>query len=243
MTVNLPTVHEIAKTIDHALLKPQLTMVEVRDGLELAKEYDVFSVCVRPADVKYAADYLRGTDVKVGTVVGFPHGSVPTIVKVFETRQAFVDGATEIDMVLNVGWLKSGMDIEVEADIFAVVDVAKALGVDIVKVILETAYLTEEEIVRACKLAERAGVNFVKTSTGFAGEGATIPNVKRMRENVSESVEVKASGGVTDLDTLLSMRELGVTRFGTSATPVILNDLKSRIETGNASAEIHVDEY
>ena len=239
----LPELHEIAKTIDHALLKPQLTLDEVKEGLLLAKEYDVYAVCVRPSDVSFASEILEDSDVKVITVVGFPHGSVPTSIKCAEVFQAAKDGAKEIDMVINIGWLKSDLDDQVREDIIEVVESAKAAGIESTKVILETAYLTEEEIVRACLIAEEAGINFVKTSTGFGGAGATIPNLQTMRKTVSSSIEVKASGGVTDLDTLLSMRELGVTRFGTSATAVILNDLRSRLQTGNTSGERYGDTY
>lgn len=243
MTGTLPTVKEIAETIDHALLKPQFTMLEVAEGLELAKQHDVFSVCVRPADVIFATGFLKGSDVKVGTVIGFPNGAIATAVKVFETQTAITDGAVEVDMVLNIGWLKSGLFAEVKDDIKRVVAAAQEAGIEKVKVIFETAYLTPEEIVTACKLSEEAGADFVKTSTGFAHEGATLANVKLMRASVSDSIEVKASGGVTNLDTLLEMRAAGVTRFGTSAAATILTDLKTRLETGEASTATHEGNY
>lgn len=242
-SASLPSVNEIAQSIDHAILKPQFSLEDVKDNLDLARKFKVFSVCVRPSDVAYASDYLEKSTVKVGTVIGFPHGAIPTAVKVVETRTAMADGADEIDMVVNIGWVKSGMFKEVEEDIRQVVAEANRLQKTIVKVILETAYLTTSEIVATCVAAEKAGANFVKTSTGFASTGATIPNLEKMREAVSSNIEVKASGGVTDLETLLAMRKIGVTRFGTSAAPTILSDLKSRLETGKASTVKHSGSY
>jgi len=243
MNAELPTLIEISKTIDHALLKPAMTMDEVREGLELAVEYDVFSVCVRPADIKFAVNFLKHTNVKVGTVIGFPHGANHTQTKKFETMQAAIDGADEVDMVLNISWLRSGMFKEVQKEIEEIVEVANYNRIQIIKVIFETAYLTSYEIAEASKITEKAGADFVKTSTGFAGEGATIPNLQVMRENVSAGIEVKASGGVTDLDTLLEMKSLGVTRFGTSATKTILDDLKHRIEFGKPLTKKHKGSY
>ncbi|WP_293787641.1 deoxyribose-phosphate aldolase [uncultured Aeromicrobium sp.] len=222
----LPSVAEIAAQIDHAILKPELTREAVDQDLALAREYAIFSVCVRPSDVAHAARSLAGSGVAVGTVIGFPHGTTSTQAKVAEARQALVDGAVEFDMVLNIGRLRSGLLEDVEADIRAVVD---AVGDHVVKVILETALLTDAEKVAACRASERAGADFVKTSTGFAGGGATLADVQLMRESVSDQVQVKASGGVRGLDTLLQMREAGVTRFGTSATRVILDDLRARL--------------
>lgn len=233
----LPSVSEVAKSIDHALLKPAMTVKELESGLNLAKQYNVFSVCVRPSDVSLARDYLATSDVKVGTVIGFPHGVTHTEVKGFEIRQAALDGATEVDIVLNIGWLKSGLLQEVEDELTRLVLTAKNFGVDITKVILETAYLSADEIRLASQIVERSGADFVKTSTGFAGEGATLPNLEIMRAAVSTEVEVKASGGVTSLDILLDMRKLGVTRFGTSATKVILDDLQHRLSSAGEKLE------
>ncbi|MEX2184831.1 MAG: deoxyribose-phosphate aldolase, partial [Chloroflexota bacterium] len=159
------TERDIAKTIDHSLLRPELDDAFVDDGCQLAAEYDVASVCVRPTDVRRARAILEGTDVKVGTTIGFPHGNHLTEIKVAEASQAIADGATELDMVIQIGALKSGRDADVQADIAAIVDVAHAAGA-IVKVIFENAYLTDEEKVRACRLSEAAGADFVKTSTG-----------------------------------------------------------------------------
>jgi deoxyribose-phosphate aldolase len=224
-TVELPTVAEAAKMIDHSLLRPELTLTEVLEGCDLAARHQVASVCVKPADVPAAARRLRGTGVLVGTVTAFPHGSSSTAVKVAEARAALADGADEIDMVLNIGRLRSGDDAFVEADIRAVV--AAASGA-VVKVILENAYLTDEEKRRACVLTEAAGAHYVKTSTGFAPGGATIEDVRLMRSSVSPRVKVKAAGGVRTLEVLLAMHSEGATRFGATATEGILADLAAR---------------
>jgi len=228
------TERDIAKAIDHSLLRPELDDTFVEDGCRLAAEYDVASVCVRPADVRRAAAILAGTDVAVGTVIGFPHGSHRTETKVFEARQALADGATELDMVIQIGALKSGRDAEVLADIAAVVDVAHAAGA-IVKVIFENAYLTDEEKVRACHLSEAAGADFVKTSTGFAPGGATHEDLALMRRSVSAHIQVKAAGGVRTLDALLDVMALGVTRVGATATKAIIDDFRAR-KGGESSA-------
>jgi deoxyribose-phosphate aldolase len=163
----------------------------------------------------------------VGTVVGFPHGYCTTETKVAETRQALAEGATEIDMVLQIGALKSGRDAEVEADIHAVVEVAHAAGA-IVKVIFENHYLTDDEIVRACHLTESAGGDFVKTSTGFAASGATHDDLRLMRASTSPHIQVKAAGGVRTLDALIDVMNLGVTRIGATATKTIIEDFRAR---------------
>jgi deoxyribose-phosphate aldolase len=216
----------VAKTIDHSLLRPELTLDEIRDGCGLAARYHVASVCVRPADVALAAELLVDSDVAVGTVIGFPHGAHLTATKVFEAQRALADGATELDMVINIGWLRSGRDDEVERDIRAVVDTAA--GTAIVKVILENAYLTEDEIVRGCRLAERAGADYVKTSTGFAPDGATLEDLRLMRATVSERVKVKAAGGVRSLDALLEVMAAGADRCGATRTAEMLEDYKAR---------------
>jgi deoxyribose-phosphate aldolase len=221
------TERDIAKTIDHSLLKPELDDAFIEDGCRLAAEYDVASVCVPPVHVRRAGAILSGTDVKVGTVVGFPHGYCTTETKVAETRQALADGATEIDMVLQIGALKSGRDADVQADIAAVVEVAHAGGA-IVKVIFENAYLTDDEKIRACHLAEAAGGDFVKTSTGFAPSGATHDDLRLMRANTSPHVQVKAAGGVRTLDALLEVMALGTTRIGATATKPIIDDFRAR---------------
>ena len=220
------TYEKVAKTIDHSLLRPELTLSDVREGCRLAADYDVASVCVRPADVSAAAKLLSTTSVAVGTVVGFPHGSHTTATKVFEAEGALTDGASELDMVINIGWLRSGMDEDVGRDIAAIVNAA---GDDaLVKVILENAYLTDDEKVRGCRLAEAAGAHYVKTSTGFAPGGATIEDLKLMRASVSPKMKVKAAGGVRSLDALLEVMSIGVDRVGATQTASILDDYRSR---------------
>jgi deoxyribose-phosphate aldolase len=219
----------VAKMIDHSLLRPELSLHDVRAGCDLAARYAVASVCVRPCDVPEAVALLRGTGVLVGTVAGFPHGGNATAVKVAETALAVEQGAGEIDMVLNIGRLRSGDTDAVEADIRAVVEAA---GGATVKVILENAYLTDAEKIAGCRAAERAGAHFVKTSTGFAPGGATMEDLALMRAAVSPSVGIKAAGGVRTLDVLLAMADIGVTRFGATATATILDDLAHRREHG-----------
>jgi deoxyribose-phosphate aldolase len=226
-TIESLTERDIAKSIDHSLLRPELDDRFVEDGCRLAAEYDVASVCVRPADVRRAKAILQGTDVAVGTVIGFPHGNHLTSTKEFEARQALADGATELDMVIQIGALKSGRDVDVQADIAAVVEVAHAAGA-IVKVIFENAYLTDDQKVRACHLAEAAGADFVKTSTGFAPSGATHDDLRLMRANTSPRMQVKAAGGVRTLDALLAVMDLGVTRIGATATETIILDFRAR---------------
>jgi deoxyribose-phosphate aldolase len=237
---NLSEKH-IAKAIDHSLLRPELDDAFVEAGCRLAAEYDVASVCVRPVDVGRAAAILAGTDVKVGTVIGFPHGSSTTATKVFEAERALADGATELDMVIDIGALKSGRDADVQADIAAVVDVAHAGGA-IVKVILENAYLTDDEKVRGSRATEAAGAEFVKTSTGFAPGGATHEDLALMRRTVSPSIQVKAAGGVRTLDALIDVMNLGTTRVGATATKTIIDDFRARtsgaepVAAGSAAA-------
>jgi deoxyribose-phosphate aldolase len=221
------TYRDVAKTIDHSLLRPELDLDTVAEGVRLAVRYDVASATVRPADVALAAELVVGTDVLVSTVIGFPHGSSRTDTKVFEAERALADGAAELDMVLNIGRLRSGRADDVREDIAAVVDTARAQGA-IVKVILENAYLDDDEKVRGCKLSEEAGAQFVKTSTGFAPSGATIADLELMRASVSPSVQVKAAGGVRTLDALLEVMSVGVTRVGATATEAMLEDFKAR---------------
>jgi deoxyribose-phosphate aldolase len=235
LTVETLAYHDVAKTIDHSLLKPELDDGFVRAGCELAAAYDVASVCCRPVDVVRAREILAGTDVKVGTTIGFPHGNHRTDTKVSEARAALADGATELDMVLLIGALKSGRDAEVQADIAAVVQVAHDAGA-IVKVIFENAYLTDDEKIRACRLTEAAGGDFVKTSTGFAPSGATIDDLKLMRANTSPHIQVKAAGGVRTLDALLEVMNVGVTRIGATTTSTILDDFKVRKAGAGAPA-------
>ncbi len=235
LSIDLLTERDIAKTIDHSLLRPELDDAFIEDGIRLAARYDVASVCVRPVDVQRAAGLLRGTDVAVGTTIGFPHGNHTTEAKVFEAERALADGATELDMVLAIGALKSGRDDDVLADIRAVVEVAHAAGA-IVKVIFENAYLTDDEKVRACRITEAAGGDFVKTSTGFASGGATHEDLRLMRASTSPHVGVKAAGGVRTLDALFAVMALGVTRIGATATAAIIDDFRAR-KGGHGAAD------
>ena len=220
------TYKQVAKTLDHSLLRPELTQDEMRAGCETAREYDVASVCISPASVPLAAHILQGSDVHVGTVIGFPHGYAAPGVKALEARQAMNDGATELDMVLNIGWLRSGLDEQVRDDILAVV--AEAHGKALVKVILENAYLTDDEKRRGCHIVEAAGADFVKTSTGFAPTGATLDDLRLMRASVSSRVQVKAAGGVRTLDAVLDVLNAGATRIGATASKAILDDFRVR---------------
>jgi deoxyribose-phosphate aldolase len=228
------TERDIAKTIDHSLLRPELDDAFVEAGCRLAAKYDVASVCVRPDDVRRAKAILAGTDVAVGTTIGFPHGNHTTEIKVAEARRALADGATELDMVIKIGALKSGRDADVEADIRAIVEIGHAAGA-LVKVIFENAYLTDDEKIRACRLSEAAGADFVKTSTGFAPSGATIEDLKLMRANTSPHIRIKAAGGVRTLDALLEVMNVGVTRIGATATETIILDFRAR-KAGLAAA-------
>ncbi|GBE23367.1 MAG TPA: deoxyribose-phosphate aldolase [Actinobacteria bacterium] len=226
LTVSDVTYEQLAGTIDHSLLKPELTLDDVLAGCELADRYSVVSVCVRPADVALCAERLADSPVAVGTVVGFPHGANTTATKVFEAKRAMADGAVELDMVLNIGRLRSGEFERVGEDIRAVVDAA---GSDaLVKVILENAYLDDRQKVRACELAEAAGADYVKTSTGFAPTGATLEDLRLMRASVSPAVKVKAAHGVRTLDGLLAVIEAGAERAGATQTAAILDDYRQR---------------
>jgi deoxyribose-phosphate aldolase len=227
LSIDTLTERDIAKAIDHSLLRPELDDAFVEDGCRLAAAYDVASVCVRPSDVLRARSILDGTDVAVGTVVGFPHGGHRTAIKVAEARHALDDGASELDMVIQIGALKSGRDDDVRADIAAVVDVAHAADA-LIKVIFENAYLTDDEKIRACHLSEAAGADFVKTSTGFASGGATHDDLRLMRANTSPRIQIKAAGGVRTLDALIDVMNLGVTRIGATATKTIIDDFRAR---------------
>ena len=220
------TYEQLAKTIDHSVLRPELTEADVIAGCALADKYHVASVCVKPCHVKLAKQQLAGSDVAVGTVVGFPHGNSTIATKVFETQEAVAAGATEIDMVINIGEMRSGHADAVRNEIRAVVNAAHPHA--IVKVILENAYLTHAEKVLGCKLVEEAGADFVKTSTGFAPTGATVEDIALMRATVGPQVQVKAAHGVRTLDQLLAMIDAGATRSGATATAAILDEFLQR---------------
>ena len=229
MTLNSKTItyEQLAKVIDHSLLKPELTEEDVIAGCKLADKYHTATVCVKPCHVKLAAEVLKDSDVLVSTVVGFPHGSNLTVVKVLEAEKAMDDGALELDMVLNIGQLRSGKIDDVREDVKAVCDAAHARGVK-VKVIFENAYLNDGEKIAACKLCDEAGADWVKTSTGFAPSGATLEDLRLMRANVSERVQVKAAGGVRSLPAILEVIDVGVSRCGATATAKILDDFKAQ---------------
>jgi deoxyribose-phosphate aldolase len=227
LSVESMTVERLAKAIDHSLLRPELDLDAVAAGCELARRYHVASACVKPCDVVLARELLAGSDVKVSTVIGFPHGSSTAAIKRLEAEQALAEGAEELDMVLNIGRLRSGAADEVRTEIAVVVDLAAGQG-GIVKVILENAYLDEAQKLLGCRLAEEAGARFVKTSTGFAASGATLEDLRLMRAAVSPAVEVKAAGGIRTLDAALAALEAGATRIGATATEAILEELRAR---------------
>jgi deoxyribose-phosphate aldolase len=226
-TVDTITEEKVAKTIDHSLLRPELTVDEVLAGCALAAAYRVASVCCRPLDVGRCRDALAGSGILVGTVVGFPHGASTSAVKAFEAERALDDGAVELDMVLPIGWLRSGEDAYVHDDIAAVVAVARPRGA-VVKVILENAYLSDEQKVRGCRLSEKAGADYVKTSTGYAPSGSTMDDLRLMRTSVSDRVKIKAAGGIRTLDLLVEGLNAGMDRCGATATAVIIDDLRAR---------------
>jgi len=207
---------DIAKMIDHSLLRPELTTGDIVQGCAIARRYDVAAVCCASSDVAICRKQLAGSQVMIAAVIGFPHGYTPTEVKVCEAERAMSDGAHELDMVLHIGRLLSKNFDYVKSDIKAVVDAAHARGVR-VKVILENCYLTDELKRIGCRLCEEAGADFVKTSTGFARGGATIEDLVLMRGAVSPSVEVKAAGGVRNLDMALKVREEAYRRKGRKA--------------------------
>ena len=225
------TPHDIAKMLDHSTLQPFLTEEDIRKGCELALKYDCASVCARPCDVPILAEMLKGSDVKVCTVIGFPHGSHETAIKVAEAKLALEEGCQELDMVLNIGKMIHGDCDYVKEEIRQIAALAHENNA-IVKVILETCYLTDEQKKIACRLSEEAGADFVKTSTGYGSKGCTIDDLKLMRAAVSANVRVKGSGGIRDLDTVLSARAVGASRCGVSATAKIMEEAEARYAAG-----------
>ncbi|GIM28117.1 deoxyribose-phosphate aldolase [Clostridium polyendosporum] len=217
--------NKLARMIDHTLLKPEATSEQIRKLCKDALEYNFASVCVNPINVVLAAKLLKDSEVKVCTVIGFPLGANTSAVKVFETKDAIQNGATEVDMVINIGKLKEKDYDYVREDIRAVVDAAKSMT--LTKVIIETCLLTDEEKIIACKLAKEAGADFVKTSTGFSTGGATPKDIKLMRETVGSELGVKASGGVRSYEEALAVIESGATRIGASASIAICEGKKS----------------
>lgn len=210
---------KLNKYIDHTLLKPDASQEQIETLIEEAKKYDFASVCVNPTWVSFAAQALKGTDVKVCTVIGFPLGANTPELKAFETSDAIQNGANEIDMVINIGSLKSQNFDLVEKDIRAVVEAAKGT---LVKVIIETCLLTDDEKVKACQIAQKAGADFVKTSTGFSTGGATVADVALMRKTVGPDMGVKASGGARSYEDALAFIKAGATRIGASSGVAIM---------------------
>ena len=212
---------ELNRMIDHTILKPEATEAAVQKIIDEAKEYNFFSVCINPCWVAFASEQLADTDVAVCTVIGFPLGANTPEVKAYEAADAIKNGANEVDMVINIGALKSQQYDHVRQDIQGIVDAAK--GKALVKVIIETALLTDEEKVKACELAKEAGADFVKTSTGFSTGGAKVADIRLMRETVGPDMCVKASGGVHNAEEALAMIEAGATRIGASTGVAIVS--------------------
>ena len=212
---------ELNRMIDHTILKPEATEAAVQKIIDEAKEYNFFSVCINPCWVAFASEQLADTDVAVCTVIGFPLGANTPEVKAYEAADAIKNGANEVDMVINIGALKSQQYDYVRQDIQGVVDAAK--GKALVKVIIETALLTDEEKVKACELAKEAGADFVKTSTGFSTGGAKVADIRLMRETVGPDMGVKASGGVHNAEEASAMIEAGATRIGASTGVAIVS--------------------
>lgn len=228
------TAHDWASLIDHTLLKPEASVGDIKKLCSEAAQYGFASVCVNPGWVKQAAEFLKGSGVPVCTVIGFPLGATLSDVKAYEARRAIFNGAREVDMVINIGALKSGDDCAVEDDIRAVTQAAHENHI-LCKVIIETALLTDEEKVRACLAAKNAGADFVKTSTGFAKGGATAHDVSLMRHTVGKALGVKASGGVKGIDDARAMFEAGATRIGASVGVKIAQEA-SGVKTESSAA-------
>lgn len=219
---------DIAKVIDHSLLNPTLTYSDLVAGCRLAVAYDVASVCIMPYAVPLCSELLQESDVKVSTTIGFPHGGHTTAAKAFEANRAIDDGAQELDMVVNISRVKSAQWVEVQDDIRAVIEVAHGRSQK-VKVIFENAYLTDDEKIRLCEICGELKADWVKTSTGYAPTGAITEDLILMRKHSPEHVQVKAAGGVRDLDRIIEVRAIGVTRIGTSSTPKLLDEARARL--------------
>ena len=228
------TYADISKMIDHSLLNPTLTVADLEAGCKLALEYDVASVCILPYYQKRCAEILKGSGVKASTTIGFPHGGHTTAIKLAEARQALADGCEELDMVVNISQVLSGNWDYVRQEIKGVVDLAHNAGQK-VKVIFENAYLKDEHKIHLCQICGDVSADWVKTSTGYAPSGATMDDLKLMRKHAPSHVQVKAAGGIRDLDTLLAVRELGVSRCGASRTKEMLDETKRRLEKSATS--------
>jgi deoxyribose-phosphate aldolase len=222
------TYSDVAKMIDHSLLNPALTITELEEGCALARRYDVASVCILPHYLRRCAELLAGSTVQPSTTIGFPHGGHTTAVKLAEVAQAWKDGGTELDIVINISLARSGRWNDVAAEIKTLTDATHAGGAKI-KVIFENAYHTDEAKIRLCEICGDIGVDWVKTSTGYAATGATMADLALMRRHSPAKVQVKAAGGIRDLDTLLQVRALGVTRSGATRTATMLDDARQRL--------------
>ncbi len=220
---------DVAKMIDHSLLQPTLTAQELEAGCELALEYDVASVCIMPYYLRRCAEILKSGSVRPSTTIGFPHGGQSTSIKLAEAHQALADGGAELDMVVNISQVLSGNWIYVRSDIQAVIDVAHAAGQK-VKVIFENCFLRDEHKIRLCEICGEIQADWVKTSTGYGSGGATMADLQLMRKHSPPHVQVKAAGGIRDLDALLAVREIGVTRVGASRTKDILDECRRRLK-------------
>ncbi|HYP88034.1 MAG TPA: deoxyribose-phosphate aldolase [Polyangiaceae bacterium] len=229
--MTLPSYAELAKMIDHSLLKPTMTEDELEAGCRLAVEYDVATVCIMPYYLARAAELLQGSSVLPTTTVGFPHGGQSTRVKQLEAEQALSDGARELDMVVNISQVLSGDYEAVRTDILAVLQTTHARGQKL-KVIFENCYLDEAQKIRLCEICGELSVDWVKTSTGFGTSGARIDDLILMRKHSPSHVQVKAAGGVQDLEMLLKIREVGATRSGCSKTAEVLGELRRRLALG-----------
>jgi deoxyribose-phosphate aldolase len=221
---------EIAKMIDHSLLNPALTGTDLEQGCRLGLDYDCASVCIMPYYLKRCAEILRGNTVKASTTIGFPHGGHTTAIKVAEAQRALEDGGQELDMVVNISRVLSLDWDYVRQDLKAVIEVTHGHGQK-VKVIFENCYLKDDHKIKLCEICGELGADWVKTSTGYGAGGATLEDLKLMRAHSPARVQVKAAGGVRDLDKLLEVRALGVTRVGASRTAEILNECKRRLES------------
>jgi deoxyribose-phosphate aldolase len=219
---------DVAKMIDHSLLNPTLTWDELEHGIALALAYDVASVCIMPYALKHCAERLRGSNVRASTTIGFPHGGHSTAIKVAEARQALADGGEELDMVVNISKVLSGDWPYVKDDIRGVVEATHAAARK-VKVIFENAYLNDDQKIRLCEICAELRADWVKTSTGYAPTGATDADLMLMRKHSPPSVQVKAAGGIRDLDTLLRVRALGVTRCGATRTASMMDEARRRL--------------
>ena len=222
------TLRDIAKMIDHSLLRPTMTVEELEQGIGLARQYDVASVCILPYYLKRCAELLQGSGVFPSTTIGFPHGGHTTAVKVAEARQALDDGGVERDMVVNLSKVLSGDWQYVRGDLGPVIELTHGRGGK-VKVIFENCYLQDAHKIRLCEICGELGADWVKTSTGYGTGGATLDDLRLMRKHSPARVQVKAAGGVRDLDTALAVREIGVTRFGCTRTAEILDDCRRRL--------------